>query len=346
MANLEENTSLIVALSEIEKKVVQAEIDRDTLKTNLSNKGVDVSTTNKMQGLVAKVNEIEVERHNIPEFLNIGGTMFYDKTALIPHDSLDTIRIKSCVIGDIIYMIFPHDKYNKDIFTYDMSSNKWGKEPTQLPVAFKEPSVCYHDGFIYITHSSNNSDCYKYNLSNKTFTRISPMPSTCYLTSTCVIDDTIYSHGGSNGNNALSTVYAYDILLDTWSIRMKSTWARYLSYNYNINNDLYSIGGYAAPSESVLKYDVVLNVVTFFMGAPQQIHEGVVSIHNNIVYSFGYSLDSTIKADSCSIDVITKTSTILNDYKSLRRGGCGATYKDSLFLIGGSGKRTGDIYII
>lgn len=59
MSKLEENTSLVTALTEIEKKVGQAEIDRNTLKTNLSAKGVDVSGTDKMQGLVEKVNEIQ-----------------------------------------------------------------------------------------------------------------------------------------------------------------------------------------------------------------------------------------------------------------------------------------------
>lgn len=62
MAKLEENTSLITALTEIEKKVGQAEIDRNTLKTNLSAKGVDTSTLNKMGELVNSIPTIPAKR--------------------------------------------------------------------------------------------------------------------------------------------------------------------------------------------------------------------------------------------------------------------------------------------
>lgn len=58
MSKLEENTSLITALTEIEKKVGQAEIDRNTLKANLSNKGVAVSGTDKMQKLIDKTQDL------------------------------------------------------------------------------------------------------------------------------------------------------------------------------------------------------------------------------------------------------------------------------------------------
>lgn len=70
MAKLEENTSLVTALTEIEKKVGQAENDRNALKTNLSTKGVNVSDTDKMQGLVEKVNDIKV----IPQYMFEGET--------------------------------------------------------------------------------------------------------------------------------------------------------------------------------------------------------------------------------------------------------------------------------
>lgn len=55
MSKLEENASLVTALTEIEKKVGQAEIDRDNLKTNLSAKGVDVASINKMSELVNSI---------------------------------------------------------------------------------------------------------------------------------------------------------------------------------------------------------------------------------------------------------------------------------------------------
>lgn len=55
MSKLEENTSLVTALTEIEKKVGQAEIYRNNLKTILSDKGVDVSGIGKMQGLIKNI---------------------------------------------------------------------------------------------------------------------------------------------------------------------------------------------------------------------------------------------------------------------------------------------------
>lgn len=70
---------------------------RDNLKNNLSNKGVDVSTTDKMQGLVEKVNDLQkiIIEYSKPFMLlidvNNGGVIFeYDC------DSMAFIRSKKC----------------------------------------------------------------------------------------------------------------------------------------------------------------------------------------------------------------------------------------------------------
>ena len=59
MADLSNDTSLKIALDEIEKKVIQAETDRNNLETILGTKDVEIVPGSKMSSLIGKVNSIE-----------------------------------------------------------------------------------------------------------------------------------------------------------------------------------------------------------------------------------------------------------------------------------------------
>ena len=80
MANLDNNTSLKVALTEIEKKVLQSETDRNSLETILPTKGVTVVPGSKMSTLIGKVKNISVS--------SLGGKKWASGTTLSSTEKL------------------------------------------------------------------------------------------------------------------------------------------------------------------------------------------------------------------------------------------------------------------
>lgn len=85
MANLDSNTSLKMALSEIEKKVSQSEIDRNTLESILQTKGVEVVTGSKMETLINHIIEI----NQIPDIA------FLEDWIVIDNDSTKALDCNS-----------------------------------------------------------------------------------------------------------------------------------------------------------------------------------------------------------------------------------------------------------
>lgn len=331
MANLEENTSLIVALSEIEKKVVQAETDRNNLKTNLTNKGVDVSGTYKMQGLVEKVNEIEVERHNIPKWYN-----FSDKW----------IKAENCInkrwlavvesVGDYLYVIGGrHDinsvtvSYSNLNQQYDIKNNTWiNKAP--LPIGRESMCSGVVGNKIYIiggrTSSEGQYNIIHYDTNLDVWTETFKTPESREYASSCVYKDNIYIMGGANkGTYIVGNVYVYNTTIKTWTEKSKMSKNRY-SFSSAVFGDYI----YIFDKWEVAQYNIALDVWTDKSSPPKSISNSnsVHTIKNKI---FAISNDDySLRFDPIS-EIWVNTQVEIQG----RRNSVSGTDGKYFFLIGG-----------
>lgn len=160
---------------------------RDNLKTNLSNKGVDVSGTDKMQGLVEKVNEININ--------------LYNNIMKIPR----TYQIYS-PSANLKYFLFP-SKYSASCFEIHKDNNIY--------------SLLYQvdDGSGPMR---TDKRMWKYSLVTDTSTILCPIAeytkifryNTNLTNKNVIIGDVYYAILGTSTNNFISS---YNILSDTWT---------------------------------------------------------------------------------------------------------------------------------
>lgn len=321
MANLEENTSLIVALSEIEKKVVQAEIDRDNLKTNLSNKGVDVSGTDKMQGLVEKINNIKL----LPRWLKSDSWINTLKPMTIPRSSsvACSLNNKIHVIGGIEYNTNTMGKHE----CLNVYSDVW---ETKSPLPLQDTLTGCHviKDKIYVLVERGEMFCY--DLSTDTWT--TKNGKSRYSCASCEVDGKIYLIGGNNGTSyyEYKDIACYDSNTDTWTTKKAqlpyralrgkaSSWGEFIyinpesnitfcydisldsisqkammpgenrgvNFSYQIRDKIYVLKGINDGNSILMCYDPFTDTWTTKRTPPNNISEMGSCIAENNIFGFG-----------------------------------------------------------
>lgn len=325
MSKLEENASLVTALTEIEKKVGQAEIDRNTLKTNLSAKGVDVASVNKMQGLVEKVNEIDVEKHNIPKWYN-----FSDKWIVAENCISSRVGAVLENVNNYLYLIGGEafSDYSNLNQQYDIENNTWtNKAP--LPRGREHMCSGVVGDKIYILLGENSSMydasiiCYDTKLN--VWTEVFQAPETRERASSCVHGDNIYIIGGAKSTFTFKTVYVYNTTAKTWTEKTDMSKARY-SFSSTVFEDYI----YVFDKWEVAQYSIALDVWTNKSSPPASISYGnsVHTIKNKI-----FAISN--KKYSLCFDPIAETWVKLQTENQSRTESSSCVSEKYYFLVGG-----------
>jgi len=135
--------------------------------------------------------------------------------------------------GDAIYMVGGVVTPVVDNFArstsafrrYDPRSGRFTSLPP-LPRPLNHVGVAAHRGSIYavgglgneLEYRSSASDAvWRYDVEQRRWHDLAPMPTPRGALGTVVVGNTLYAIGGRDGSDSLSTVEAYDLKQDTWS---------------------------------------------------------------------------------------------------------------------------------
>ena len=187
---------------------------RDSLADILENKGVDVTEEDDMASLITKVDGLS---SNL-DWMNNQFTM----TVCAPYSTTEDTPLNGSsveIYNDIAYVMSGNTMY-----TYNFKENTWSKLSKTKPTTAYYSSSAIIDGKIYYINGSQLSSPYNlanahieyYDIANDTWTTSTAKPSRrFYSAATAVYDKKIYMIGGSDGDDALSSVYCYDTVNDT-----------------------------------------------------------------------------------------------------------------------------------
>lgn len=197
---------------------------KQTFKNNLFNKGVNLVNETKLSEFIEKINDIR--ENKFPEWYATGNIWIncYIKTYHKGHTM--------SVVGNNIYvfggsaenMPTPGNMFNDDFNIYNVSTNNWGNRMEQMPTVGSTPSCESYKSDIFVIGGNNGENYnrlyYKtnrmYSTTKKTWTLKTPIPKSCNLSGSVIIDEKIMILGNV-GEGPKNIFYEYNILTDTWS---------------------------------------------------------------------------------------------------------------------------------
>lgn len=214
MADLGSDTSLVTALAEIEKKVIQAEKDRNNLETNLAAKGVEVVQGSKMSTLIDKVSDMKtLKSSNI--LINKGVTLH---TSPIPE-----IFSYSPVIGghNKKAYFFGYDSSMTKILEYDSIADVWTLLSSRLTSGNRGGVACFTYGDnIYIGKGQYGADINILNTITNTISAVNGNGYSWISTYGVVKGGLIYFLGGTiYGTSSTTVIYEYNPITNTHTIK-------------------------------------------------------------------------------------------------------------------------------
>lgn len=300
MSKLEENASLVTALTEIEKKVGQAEIDRNTLKTNLSAKGVDVASVNKMQGLVEKVKDMyfldNAEAGNDVTFLVKRTPIDLKKIDLVNPTYYPSL-ISHFVKDNILYMLTEHyisnDTYSNYLSSYSLSSNEFIKitcikERTSMDASCKQ--ALFKDDYVYV--ATRFTEIQKYSLSDfSLIATASVSPSRVeYRLYMEIIEDKLFVGCGTNSVSYGASIFRFNknTMEQEKSYRFGSYSGNYYG-NLNFltfdtkNKFIYACAGYSYSYARIVKLSFDLDFINKSTSDTVGNYRDGIFIDNNLV---------------------------------------------------------------
>lgn len=258
-----------------------------SLRTNLQNKGVTVSSSDKLQALVNKVADIstgiELPETNYPtwaiesslnNFINgLSSTDLWATCANMPtarkNHRAEGINGKFYVVGGIIDNNWTRTGKTE---CFDPVTNTWSTKATCPLASYGGGSGVYNNKMYYIGGNSGNADDsnYCYDPSTNTWTSKAYMPDGKYLVGSTSNDKYIFITHGLSYNSSGAEVNSnlcYDASTNTWTTKATIGNARRSpAVSYIDSTGIYVIGGYRGSSsakvKTVHKYTISSNSVT------------------------------------------------------------------------------------
>lgn len=221
--------------------------NRDTLKANLANKGIDTVEVSKLPDLIDKVNEIEVEKHHTPDWLKLNDR-YFDITFMptrLANSAYTTV-------GDKIYCIGGADGslIRSNNMYYDTTYNVW-ESKSNISTARQGASAVTYEDKIYLfggrtttTLSSTIALNECYDTLTDTWTAKQNMTnSRAEMSPSSNVSGLIYIIGGCSYTEVKALNECYNPILDTWTAKQSMTKVKMRSSSACIGNQIYIIGG-------------------------------------------------------------------------------------------------------
>ncbi len=204
------------------------------------------------------------------------------------------------VVGDVFYAICqnqPHLGEPSRLLAYDPATDSWVSKSAML-VQRHTVAVGVGDDKIYIAGGwdggSDRGELEVYDPTSDTWTLKTSMPMPVRWPAGAVLNGVFYVTGGAitypQPAITLNTVFAYNLVTDTWSTRVPMPTARAAHGVAAINGILYAVGGSSAADErfSTLEaYDPVIDAWTTKAPMPTARNQISVTVLNGLLYVAG-----------------------------------------------------------
>jgi len=249
----------------------------------------------------------------------------------------------------------PPSGYTYSGNSFQPNIGKWtSKNSYGSTIKYKRP--IYYKGKIYFMGGEIGSTCsnnvIEYDISTNLWQPKSPMPSLRESFMMTVCNNKIYVIGGSDcsSNNYLNNCEEYNPLTDTWTIKSTMPTSRRSSYIFSVNNKIYVLAGTTIGgllTDAVEEFDPASNTWTTKMSFPNARTHAAFDTSNGKIYFMGGDIPNSNNS-STLLDIYNTTTNSWNSgfLPVGRRSAIGLNVKDNIYLIGGTGTNSVDIYDI
>lgn len=314
---------------------------RDSLKNNLSAKGVDVSDVYKLNELISKVHHNLMNRLSYPtwyiENMEQHNIWITSSASMPDNQYASPDYVSVCKHGVYIYAVLTSPYSSSDtgkinIMKYNTNTNKWTQLKQQIPYlnsrinsfsSNKETvsnKIYFIGGYNYNTNQGINQNvCYDVELD--VWTERTAYPENVCNADCCVAGEKIHVFGGdATGNSrARNSHRIYDTVLNVWIDKAPMLKAKKNLGVVKVNNMIHSFGGQEGGGGKYFNdhdcYDLDLDVWTTKPLLPYTAMGVTATVVKNMIYLFGgysYGINANY------FNYVYSYDTIKNEYKNLR----------------------------
>lgn len=355
----------------IQQQINQLKKDKENLNTMLNTMGVETTgneTFTQLTPLVGKIVTDPILQDKSIEITENGTTNIVADEG---YDGLYNVEIVTNVASDEVNNMnlfiqeeepntkegiwVKSDKTFTDVKINNTSLDiTWNTLYQPIPVPTTYPRVVKIDDYLYYFGGRNSSgsilaDAYKYNLKEKTLTKLTNIPEAKRGCAIGCVGTNIYLIAGANSGSTTNTSYKYDILTDTYTkianCPIKITDMMYATVGTNI----YLLGGSTdggdtGTNASVYKYDTLTDTFTSMGNMPEAVRVGCATVIGTDIYLIG-----GFNRNYANIKNIRKYDTLTGEITNARsmpkyfgHSTCGAIGND-IYIFGGYSS-TGETY--
>ena len=247
------------------------------------------------------------------------------------------------VIGNKIYVIGGANANNLNkTEVYDIESNSWSSNISQMPTIRREAGSAVVDSKIYVIGGRSGADILNtievYDPATDTWETKTSMPTPRFDLSCSVIDGKIYAMGGNKTMTAeTNIVEVYDPKTDRWETKASMSIIRTEFSSSVINNKIYCIGGDVDEDYKTIEvYDPKTNKWEVKTTLPNKRHSFTAEELNGKIYILG---GDALLYNTRTVDIYD----IINDTWSVGSakmpketdGMCSVVTGDNIYVIGG-----------
>lgn len=305
------------------------------LKNNLVDKGISVSSSDKLATLVDKVKNTQyIEGFDkLPDWYKQQANFsdYYFNCADFPTARRE---LTSSAVNNKIYVIGGYSGssrgYVKVNECYDPNTNTWtAMKPMNSTKTY--PKSCVIGNKIYVI--AYNSECY--DTTTDTWTSSNVPNVGLHYTTASVVDNKIYVIGGANPSGTITnSTLCYDTITNTSTYKAGMYGSRRSLTSSVVNNKIYAIGGNNGgdPMTRTECYDPTLNTWTTLSNMPTKRDFLTSSVINDKIYVFGGG--SCVAVNEC-YDPNTDTWTAMKSMITGRSYLASSSIDGRIYIFGG-----------
>ncbi len=320
--------------------------NRDTLIATLENKGIEITEVSKLPDLIDKVNEIEVEKHDIPDWLTFHNRYFE------ANNYIKRRYAANGTVGKFIYVLGGHGGTTgvlSRVDCYNTNENTWTTK-TKMPEARTQAGSATINENIYVlggTNSSNDfmSSNYCYNTKTDTWTTKTETPITkpIYVNA---VNNNIYLIDASI-ETGTKTNWQYNTKTDTWTSKTEMPVVRGVGNSAAINENIYIMGGkYGSGNSNYYSnycYNALTDTWTQKRDTPKWMGQSLNVVSDKCIYVIGgyyYNSGNYYQSYNYCYNSLVDTWENNAPLQKARADSSGGVVGSHIYIIGGSENTT------
>ena len=266
-----------------------------------------------------------------------------------------TTEVAAAVLDNTIYVIGGYDEEGEGVGmveVYNVTSDSWTKEISQLPLALHHTSAASYQGKIYVaggyTGDWTASDrLFIYDPRTNEWTHGNPMPTPRGYPTANFVNGTLYVMGGDGGaanERALNATESYDPLTNQWTTLTSMPTPRHHAASAVVDGKIYVIGGRIGEElnnvDLIEMYDPVQDNWTTDLEPMPSKRSGIAAASvNGFIYVLGGEQNQGTFSKNERYDPRNNTWTEEEPMPTARHGFGAGAIDGKIYAIGGGPER-------